>query len=514
MGAYQFVTQAVTISPGGASAGSADSLPPATETINYNSSPTITVSGGSGSYSSVTPSGLPSGLSLKSLGNNQYAIQGNPLSTDTVTTYSISITATDSQGVMATAYYSLLLNAPPGVTFAFLGNNTQSAPQGASPVLPGQGFNASTGYGWIGTPPSALLRTGSIPPLTSPSLGEDQSIDYDTKPRTFGYNLTAGTYEVTVIQGDYYTLSPGQHSNMSVTAYEDNTLGSPIGGISGVTVPYEQFASNSFQVTITGTGTHTLELVFAGSNDYWVLNDLFIRFISAIQPISFTEMGQTATATGTTIDEFKGTIGANGLTDGSLVTVATTLGTIVGTNSSFSPVADASALYTGVQATVTGDTFYFELTETGGLGTANLSASEVNGLAVTGTPTAVNFTPPSFRNIAFRASNSPALPSAAQQLYRPGAGHRVHHDDWLWLERHPRCLQRRSRSDRSAQRCRDRHPVRYGYAHLLGPPGAGLLHCHRRHGRHRRGPQQHGHHRQPGRRDFHHSGRAVQHVAE
>ncbi len=340
---------------------------------------------------------------------------------------------TESITLNGTAFGIVYTMPAPGSVVLSTGNYYAFTPSSAgtngyTPITPSTpSFAINGSYGWIGTPPLGTLTRPGVPPLPD-TLAQDAGLSYDTKQRTFGVGgLTAGTYAVTVIQGDYYTVSPGQHSNMLVTAYEDNTLGSPIGSTTAVTVPYEQFADQTFEVTITGGGTHTLDLVFTGSNDYWVVNDLVVRPISNVLPITFTEMGQTTTATGTTIDEFKGTVAAPGLLPGSLVTVSTTLGTIVNTDSSFNPLPDASPLFYGTQVTDTlsppplspppppaaGSTFYFELVETGGLGTAELTASAVTGLAVTTAPTAVNFTAPGFRNIAFRAGTSPALTSGS-----------------------------------------------------------------------------------------------------
>ena len=241
---------------------------------------------------------------------------------------------------------------------------------------------------------------------------------------------------------------------MLVTAYEDNTLGSSIGSTTAVTVPYKQFSDQTFEVTITGGGTHTLDLVFTGSNDYWVVNDVIVRAIANVQPITFTEMGQTTTATGTTIDEYKGTVGAAGLLKAA----------IHGQHHSRHDHSHqlqlhphrrcVAALLRAADCRRRADTFYFEVQETGGLGTAELTANEVNGLAVTSSPTADVFTAASFRNLAFRAGSSPALSSgnAGRQFlhdlhpHRTGPnGHGVHHDAGLRLERHLRVLQRRSR---------------------------------------------------------------------
>ncbi len=374
--------------------------PGATPTVNdkLSAGGTITLNGATLEGTSGVSAGTTPSFTIiqgGTVGASEFASAGTV--TLGGTTYTVVYTTGAGGSVVLT----------PGNFFAFV--TSPAGANGYAPVTPGFEFNGS--YGWIGTPPFGTLTRPGVPPLPG-TTAQDASLSYDTASRTFGVGgLAAGTYAITVIQGDYYTQSAGQHSNMLVTAYEDNTLGSSIGSTTAVTVPYKQFSDQTFEVTITGGGTHTLDLVFTGSNDYWVVNDVIVRAIANVQPITFTEMGQTTTATGTTVDEYKGTVGGSGVANGSYITVNTTLGTIIPTNSSFTPIADASPLFYGQQMQTTSNTFYFEVQETGGLGTAELTANEVNGLAVTSSPTADVFTAASFRNLAFRASSSPALSS-------------------------------------------------------------------------------------------------------
>ena len=312
-----------------------------------------------------------------------------------------TITAQEVNGA-ATGSTTVTLTPPTTRYFTFLGNSTAAPEAGFTGVGAGAAgvFNATTGYGWVNAGPvNPLVRSNATDPITGVT-GTTVSMQSDTATRTFQINLPAGTYVVTVIQGDNGTGAVA-HNGMGITAYEDSTSGTPIAAVTGINAPVNQYASTTLQVTLTGTGMHTLYLTFAPNNNYWVINDLLVQPASTEPVITLMETGSTTGVTGTTIDSISGSVSGGSVPNGTLITVATTAGTIIG---------DASALYAGTQVSVSNNSFSFQFQEPGGNGTATFSASSVLDGAVMDAPMSVTFTPPSNINFAFLNTNANAPP--------------------------------------------------------------------------------------------------------
>src|SRR5262249_18008915 len=155
-----------------------------------------------------------------------------------------------------------------------------------------------------------------------------------------------------------------------------------------------------------------LQFVDTGGVDpNFVLNALDVRPTSVVLPMTINPIGAVQ-ADGLTIDTYTATVGGVGVPDGTLITLATPLGTLL---------ADQSALYAGVQRVVVGNAFAFQVLRPSGIGTgsATITANEVSGLAQGSLVQTYTFA--AVRRLDFNAGNSPTqagfLPVSASAPY-------------------------------------------------------------------------------------------------
>jgi autotransporter-associated beta strand protein len=288
------------------------------------------------------------------------------------------------------SYTASSLNVTVAVHFVahFKFNNPgNSPPPGYTSILPTTTYSAGQGYGWVTTTGLfAQDRGGPTPLLRDLIAGSDDTFQVDVP--------APGTYVVNLTMGDL--LNP--HDFMDVIAngtdeFASNLLYSPAG----------QFITPSFTVSVASTHLQ-LEIKDLGGEPSWVVNAIDIRAIGQVGTITLMASPSTITADGVSTSTISGT---SSLPQGSLVTVATSLGTIT--------TADADPNYAGNQVVVgPGGAFSFTVRAPLGGGQATITAHEVTGAADGSTTLA--FTPPSAFHFEFNAPGSPTASGYASVL--------------------------------------------------------------------------------------------------
>ncbi|MEX0819635.1 MAG: hypothetical protein WD070_08570, partial [Pirellulaceae bacterium] len=204
---------------------------------------------------------------------------------------------------------------------------------------------AARGYGWTNQ-----VGTFDRGPESGAQADLRRDAHFLSTAQTFATELAAGDYLVHVTLGD---ADPAR-DNIEIRA-------------NGVLVPGAvntaagSWAQKSFNVSIGATGLLELEFRDTGGEPHWVVNGLEIRELSLVGTHTLTPIGDGTTVSG------------SGATPGSLITVATTVGSIA------SATADDDPNYAGVQVTAdsNGD-FSFTISSSLG-GAATVSSEEVTG---------------------------------------------------------------------------------------------------------------------------------------
>ncbi|HPM80849.1 MAG TPA: autotransporter-associated beta strand repeat-containing protein, partial [Candidatus Anammoximicrobium sp.] len=253
-----------------------------------------------------------------------------------------------------------------------LGNETIAEDYVGVPLSQTYDLTTTNALGWNAAPtPPPALPLASFDRGGPDALLRDGHYGYESK---FLVDLPDGPYIVNTVIGD---TSPFYHDQVQV--YALGALQTTVSTAPG------QWTSSSFVVNVPADPDPLIapqldvRLRDAGGVDpHWVLNALRVRPAPA-QPIVIARTMPTGSgaldtdATGTTVDTFQG----SGAPANSLVTVATTLGTIVS--------SDLSTTYQGVQVQADeAGVFSFQIRRpsgTGGSGTetATITAQEVLG---------------------------------------------------------------------------------------------------------------------------------------
>lgn len=248
--------------------------------------------------------------------------------------------------------------------FDFNANGPSPTFSGYVGILTTETYTAAKGYGWQTSATSiTAFDRGALSGLYSDLRRDGHK---STAAQTFQVNLANNTYYVNVTAGDFsFPIS-----NMTV-AFPNDTLQSnssiPVYSTS-VTTSAQSFAARTYQVQVTDG---SLEINFSGSN--WALNGIEIRPVSATPTFTFSETVGAVTADGTSIYTITAT--TSGLPNGTPVTVASTLGTILTSQ-------DASTIYDGVQVMASSNSISFQIQAPTGAGTPTLTAAAVTGGAI------------------------------------------------------------------------------------------------------------------------------------
>jgi fibronectin type 3 domain-containing protein len=228
-------------------------------------------------------------------------------------------------------------------------------PPGYTTVRGGDVYTPARGYGWQAPAgefdrglPDALLRDGH----------------WGSAANTFLLDVPNGQYVVTVTMGDQQWARD-----------HDDVYAEGVRVLHDVASAAGQFGHYTFVTTVTD-GQLAVLFVNDGGDPYWVVNALDVRPVQGTLTFAADPAGPLA-ADGASTDTFHG----SWATPGSLVTLTTSLGTLVGT--------DASPSYAGfqVQADAAGG-FAFTIQRSYAGGASTIHAEEVSG-ATAGTTTRV-----------------------------------------------------------------------------------------------------------------------------
>jgi len=244
------------------------------------------------------------------------------------------------------------------------GSGTPSPTQaGYLSVLPRDAYLASRGYGWLNTPSS--IDRGAISGSALSEVLRDghfftRNASNNFGARTFSVALAAGEYWVSVTAGDKIVT----HDLVQVNA-EGGTA-----ELTGISTSLGQFAVRGFSVAVSDG---RLDLEFTdqgGTNADWVINGVVIRPWSVAQSsLAIAGPGVPLSGDGVTLSTFSG----SGATPSTLITVATSMGTVVG--------ADASSLYQGFQVQADGSgQFAIVIQAPPSVGTATITAEALEGV--------------------------------------------------------------------------------------------------------------------------------------
>jgi Putative Ig domain len=206
---------------------------PATGNVGSAYSGTVTASGGSGTLTWSTPTGLPPGVVMETVsGPGELAVGGTPT---TAGTYNVSATVTDAKG--HSAAYSVTIT---------IGASTNPSISGALPVN-GTVGNTYTGtltvaggtspYSWTVTGlPAGVTASGTSTATLTVSGVPTAVATYAVSATVTDANAKTASYTASV------SISSPSAVGISYTAFPDGTVGVPYTGptptISGGTPPY------------------------------------------------------------------------------------------------------------------------------------------------------------------------------------------------------------------------------------------------------------------------------------
>jgi hypothetical protein len=244
-------------------------------------------------------------------------------------------------------------NTPTSPTFSPFKSN--SNPDGYLGVIPDSLFTPSTGFGWTSKSPNAFRLSPSIGGKSA-SLYDDGHIASDA--RTFRTLLSNGTYQVSILSG-----SDIDHEGFSVAANGRNVVDSQ-------KIARREHFETVFNVNVSGG---QLDLTFsqnagAFQNSNWVVNAVSIRPTTLVSPITPVANIGDVSGDGVTISQLLFDTSAS---NGSLVTVSTTAGTIV--------TADADPNTAGIQVAVKSNQIQFDLRAANQPGTPTIEFHTVKG---------------------------------------------------------------------------------------------------------------------------------------
>jgi len=192
-------------------------------------SATVSISGGTGGYSNLTFSGLPSGLSAK-LSGNTVTLSGTPLYSGS---YNVVLSVQDSLGAVGTASFTLTIEHAASLTLT---------PATIPAATAGQSYSVSLGATGGDPVCTFALAPGSTLPagLTLSSAGVLSGIL--TSARSYAFSIQAsdpGIPGLTGTLGYDLTVNPGAPATLSVHASSSSVT-----------------AGTSFSVTITAADAY------------------------------------------------------------------------------------------------------------------------------------------------------------------------------------------------------------------------------------------------------------------
>ena len=274
---------------------------------------------------------------------------------------------------------------PPLQEFDFNDSRGFTAP-GYVGVRAAELYTAEKGYGWLTSPTEFTLPTVRDPLLKDGVYGVDN---------TFRLSVNHWYQQrVTVYLGDSIKSRTVQvFANGALMATYTTPVGAPQG--------------YSFTVPSTSGDDWLLDLelkAVGGPGSYFALSGLDVRACVSPYQDWLSLSGPSSAVAGGTVGVFTGTT-----TDGALVTVTTTNGTLTAADGS--PLVDASSLYAGVQMQADRDTGAFSFGVRSPLGvaaTATVGAEEVTGI---GSQTrTLTFTAPPVQKFDFNDSRNLTAP--------------------------------------------------------------------------------------------------------